>query len=90
MKKFVLLTRTDDGRIICYRGEGTPNQIRKDVKHFKDPGDLEIYPVIGGRFQRESLMAGCILGFGVGIIIWKSYAYLYQKLRKPGRISASS
>ena len=90
MRKFVLLTRADDGRAICYRGEGTPSQIQKDIEKFKDPSELEILPVIGGRFQRESLFLGSLLGIGLGIIGYKVYAYIHKKCRKGRRVHTSN
>ena len=51
-KKFILLIKTENGKV-CYGGEGTENQVRKDIDRLdgKVTG-MEVYPVIGGRFQK--------------------------------------
>jgi len=80
-KKFILLIKTDNKRV-CYGGEGTESQIRKDINKLEGKvTEMEIYPIIGGRFQKESLLAGVLgtLILGTGIFLTKKY---YESLRK--------
>jgi hypothetical protein len=83
-RKFVLLINSEDNGKICYRGEGTVEQIKNDLKKFDTLEDLEIVPVIGGRFQSESILVGSIIGaivIGMGTYIYKKY-HDYKKHRK--------
>ena len=80
-KKFILLIKTEN-RKVCYGGEGTENQVRKDIGQLEGKvTGMEVYPVISGRFQKESLLAGILgtLVLGTGIFLTKKY---YESLRK--------
>ena len=81
-RKYILLINDNRGSI-CYRGEGTVEQVKNDieglVKGGVKPGDLEVIPVIGSRIKSQSIILGGMLVIGLGLL-W--YENICKRARK--------
>jgi len=84
-RKFVLLIDSPGGHY-CHRGEGTIDQVKKDLRNLKtDPSDIEILPVIGSRKSiiTKDLGLGLVIGAGLSFLLSKVYKrYLKRKWKQ--------
>jgi len=83
-RKYILLIDTYQEGVVCWKGEGTVEQVKKDitelVKKGIEPVDLEAIPVVGERRNYTWLAV-----LGVGLIIGMGCENLCKRIRKRRR-----
>lgn len=80
-RKYILLI--EDENQVCYRGEGTADQIKKDITKLiakkVNPGNLSVIPVVGSRTNYGLTLVATL---GISLISWIAYESLYKRVRK--------
>ena len=82
-RRYILLINDERKGSVCWKGEGTVNQVRGDIEELVgkrriEPERLEVIPVIGSRLDLWKV--GAVLGLMglAGVVI-------YENLRKRAR-----
>ena len=89
-KKFILLIDDEQAGTVCWKGEGTVEQVKEDIKNLIKKGvslhELEVIPVVGTRLHPANIIL-TVLGFG--LLSFGVYENLHKRIRK-GRGKRSS
>ena len=82
-RKYILLINNEQIGTVCWKGEGTVDQIKGDIEELVgkkgiEPEMLEVIPVIGSRINLWKVSAVLGLSLAVGVVV-------YENLRKRAR-----
>lgn len=93
-RKFILLI-DNNSEVYCYRGEGTVNQVKDDIRELitkkgVSPSNLEVIPVVNSRSQLSKIVLTSIAVFGIGLIGFKIYEGLRKRARERRREHSGS
>ncbi len=76
MSRYILIAGSPE---VCWRGEGSKSEIRRDIHNLLEKGypasSMTILPVSGSRYHVE-------VGVLIGTILGATGMWLYKKLRK--------
>ena len=83
-RKYILLINDEQAGTVCWKGEGTVNQVRRDIEELVgkrriEPERLEVIPVISSRLNLWKV--GAVLGL-MSIAGLVAYENLRKRARK--------
>ncbi len=92
-RRYTLLINDEHKGVVCWKGEGTVDQVKKDIEELVgkkgiEPERLEVIPVIGSRLDLWKVGAVLgLIGLTVGVIVYEG---LHKRARKGRREHSDS